>query len=161
MLRASETRRRWRRSRLVRAHMEKERREQAEAHERNRGPARLEADEHENPTAEVGQDDERQESRSDAVSGSYSHLGVVRDLIPAVLEEDVNEHRSSQEDERPGEAAQERQIPVDGRGGRPGRGFGRGELSARQMRASSFVAARERRDGSLVARRRLRFAQSA
>src|SRR3984957_7197037 len=76
--------------RLVGAHVEEERREQAEAHERNRRPAGLDANQHENTAAEVSQDDERQEGRRDAaLTHIVAHLGVVRDLVPAIHEESL------------------------------------------------------------------------
>src|SRR3984957_3576614 len=119
--------------RLVSAHVEEERREQAEACERDRRPAGLDANQHENTAAEVSQDDERQEGRGDAVLAHVvAHLGIVRNLVPAIHEEDVDEHRSRQEDERPGEATQEREICVDARHDRQSRrAFGRGDFSAR------------------------------
>ena len=87
--------------RLIRAEVEEERRQQAKAEERDRRPARLQADEHKQAAAELGQNDERQKPPVDAVGLHVADdARVVRDFLDPLDDENVSEHCAANEAER-------------------------------------------------------------
>ena len=80
--------------RLIRAEVEKQRRQQTVAREGDRRPARLPAEEHRQAAAEFGQNDQRQQPPVNSVGlHIVGDAGVACDLPDALDYEDVSQHR--------------------------------------------------------------------
>ena len=82
--------------------VKKERGQKAETEERDRRPAGLQPEKHQEAAAELRQDDEGQEPRIDAAPlHIVAGPGVMGDLVEAFDDEDVREHRARKQHERP------------------------------------------------------------
>ena len=88
--------------RLIRAEVEKQRRQQTVARKGDRRPARLPAEEHQQAAAEFGQNDQRQQPPVNSVGlHIVGDAGVARDLPDALDNENVSQHRPGKQPSGP------------------------------------------------------------
>jgi hypothetical protein len=99
--------------RLISARVEEQRRQQAKAKERNRGPARFQADEHEQAAAEFSQNDKRQQPTVNPMGlDIVGDAGIARDLPGALDDKNLGQHRPGKRTERASPLDKEIEVGV-------------------------------------------------